>query len=449
MQVTVYSNFRKEYNSTKQPSGGKTIDVRLKDPTSELAPVFRVHGYDLSHNYLKWGNNYYYIRDKILNTNEEAEYHCEKDVFATYKSDIGVSNQYVTRSASEYDPDVVDGMYATTNSPSGVRKLLTSLSSYISSEGTYVIGIKTSASPSGVKYYAMDRTNYALLTAFMFSDQYFTADDISFDLQKMIMNPMDYISSCYWYPFSLSPGALTRDIMFGYWTCNTAEGHVIPEDYRVFEMSHTISASDIPKHPQHTRGNYLNRAPYTRMYVDVFGFGRTPIDANYLASGDSITVNVAVDLYTGQGELTVECGDFRALRMSSMLGVPIQLSQSTQDLIKPLYNAVTGIAMLTKGHFLGATGQIINAIESCMPQIQTSGSMGSKMAFNESPEIDFEFYKLCDEDNTTIGRPLCKPRRINTLRGYIVCENVDLLTSANLEEKKEIISVMESGFFYE
>ena len=64
MVIEAYSGFTKKPNSTKQPSGsGTQLDVRLKENCSVLNPIFIVNGYNLSHNYIKWGSRYYFIDD--------------------------------------------------------------------------------------------------------------------------------------------------------------------------------------------------------------------------------------------------------------------------------------------------------------------------------------------------------------------------------------------------
>ena len=446
MQITCYSNFAKRNNSTKQPTGGTVKTVVLKQPTSVLNPTFILNGTDTSYNYIKWGNRYYFVDDARILSNEHTEYICSTDVLATYKDVIGTSSQYVVRSSAASNGNIVDNRYPTTAKPTGQRILLSNLQVPISSTGTYVIGVKTGDSNTGIKYYALNEANFEALTSFMFSDSWFTAQDITFELQKMLCNPMDYISSCYWYPFDLVGSVAGVLINFGYWQCNNARGVRIFEAGRIREWYHS---QDLPTHPQSARGDYLNGAPYTQMYVDVFGFGRLPIDPNIFINNRSCTVNVAVDLYTGTGELTVECGNFRALRSSVMFGVPIQLSQSTQDLIKPLYNTVSGAAQFAVGKYLGAAASIGNAVLSTVPQIQTSGSFGSKMAFNELPELDIIWYPIVDEDNATLGRPLCEIRQISTLSGYMECANVDVASVGTKSEKDAIVRFMEGGFFYE
>ena len=81
MQITLYSGFSKRLNSLKVPTSGTDKNVVLKNPTSEMRPVFILTGYNLAWNYIKWGASYYYVDDIIILNKEQAEYHCEKDIF--------------------------------------------------------------------------------------------------------------------------------------------------------------------------------------------------------------------------------------------------------------------------------------------------------------------------------------------------------------------------------
>lgn len=450
MVIEVYSGFSKKINETKQPSGaGRQINVRLKDSTSVINPIFLVNSYNLTDNYVKWGSRYYFIDDINIVGNEVAEYICSTDVLATYKTNIGSSSQYVLRSNASSDGSISDDKYPTTNNPRGVRQLLTQLDAAISSAGTYVIGVKNGAATTGVTFYALNEANFGLLTAYMFSDMWLDATDISQTLQKMLCNPMDYITSCYWFPFDLTTGYATETIRFGYWTAGNAAGRKLAENARVITINDVVTLQD---HPQLSRGSYLNGSPYTQVYIDVFGFGRIPVDANLFVRDRGCVVQTNVDLFTGLGELYVEAGSsgyYRALRYSTMFGVPVQLSQVTQDLIKPMYNSIKALTQIAAQNKVGAAASIADAIASSTGQVQTSGAFGSKIAFLKSPSIDLVWYLLVDEDNATIGRPLCKIRQISTLGGYMVCENVDIELPATSTEKRMVVDFMEGGFFYD
>ena len=81
----------KRINSTKQTfTASKTLDVKLKDPCSMRAPVFRVKGLTKSvlYNYMQWENKYYWIDDIVYKTFDIQEVYCHLDALATFRSHI-------------------------------------------------------------------------------------------------------------------------------------------------------------------------------------------------------------------------------------------------------------------------------------------------------------------------------------------------------------------------
>ena len=81
----------KRINSTKQTfTASKTLDIKLKDPCSMRAPVFRVKGLNKSvlYNYVQWENKYYWIDDIVYKTFDIQEVYCHLDALATFRSHI-------------------------------------------------------------------------------------------------------------------------------------------------------------------------------------------------------------------------------------------------------------------------------------------------------------------------------------------------------------------------
>lgn len=453
MVIDVYSGFQKKPNSTKQPSSPRaSLTVRLKEPCSVLNPVFLLAGYNLSDNYVKWGNRYYYINDIVIIGNELAEYHCSTDVLATYKINIGASTQYVTRSAVAYDEDIVDSAYISKSSPTHTLVDLPNIhNAFNISNGEYIIGIKNADSANGVAYYGLRAPVFKKLAALMFSSSWLDATDITMNLQKLIVDPMQYIASVYWYPFDVTPtGVQAQGVKFGFWDATTWDasilGYLLDDSTRIKSVTDPIT---LPDHPQISRGKYLNGSPYTQMILDVFGFGRVPVEPNMFVRSRSASVQVSVDLFTGVGELVMESTNGRVIKETAMVGVPIQLSQVTEDLIRSSIVTMKAGGDLIHGHLLGSVSGIYDAISMAMPQVRTTGSSGSVIAYNKTPQINMIFYNITDEDNAQLGRPLCTPRTINTLSGYIQCERSDLDISASPSEKEQIVSYMDGGFYYE
>lgn len=446
MVIDVYSGFSKAINSTKQPSGGRSITVTLKEGCSVLNPIFILHGYSLADNYVKWGSRYYYIDDIVILHNEVAEYHCSTDVLATFKSDIGASTQYVTRSASSYNLKVMDNKYPTLADTDENIVDLSGISSGIDTDnGTYVLGLKSKDTDTGVAFYAMTPAQFGQFCAFLYGDSWLTAQDISVTLQKMLVDPFDYIISCNWYPFDISYA--TRDVYFGFFDWTGQQMARIPESGRLKSF---LASGTLPEHPQVARGSYLNASPYTRLELDLYAFGKAVLDPNRFLDSRSFSVNLLIDLFTGVGTVKVQSTTGIVYQACATCSVPIQLSQTRTDLTRPLISLAGAAVGYATENYLGMSASIADAVKGALPQISSIGAVGSisAYAFN-NPKIDCIFYRIADEDLAEIGRPLCAPRTISSLSGYLECDNVDLDTAASKAEKQEIISYMQGGFFYE
>lgn len=438
--------FNKKLNSTKQPSGsGTSVSAVMKDNTSVLSPHFILKDFNTSWNYIKWGSRYYFVDDIVLLSNSHAEYVCRTDVLATFKSVIGSSSQYVLRAASQYNPYIVDTKYPAKASASLSQTLLSGLA--VDSTGIYVIGIiSENDSENAVTYYTLGPSNFSALMQALFDTSYLNAQDISTELQKELVNPMQYVTSCYWFPFTAQQAAGDMaQIKFGWWDSGVYAGK-LSESGRIVSLEATFS---LPGHPQVSRGNYLNDAPYTRHTLNCYTFGSIPLDPAPFADGSAGAIQIDVDLYTGIAQMYVACNGSRLFTTVSQFGVPIQLAQSQGNIVSGALSALGGAVGLAYGNVVGFAQGIASAVEAAMPQVQSQGANGSKVAFLQTANIVSQFRQLVPEDNAQIGRPLCDVRTISTLSGYILCEEADLDFAGSASEKEQVISYMNSGFYYE
>lgn len=459
MQITLYSGFSKEMNSTKQPTGsGTTLDVYLKEPCSVMHPVFKVTGYNLSYNYIKWGSRYYYVDDIIIVHNDLAEYHCTFDAMATFKSEIGLSTQYILRSASAYDLNIIDTFYPIEASQTELAESPTQDPGWTHSisGGQFVIGVMgNSAGPNGgaVTYYAISSAGMSAITNYLLDEtNYSGVTDITPDLLKCVFNPLEYIVSCLWFPFEIASLG-TETINVGWWDITGVNATKLSSPIYTRNLSFNI-----PKHPQAaTRGNYLNMQPYSKYVCNMGPWGVIPINNSQLIGETSLSFEMTVDLYTGSGRLSQVTSDVLAYAAEHtvQVGVPIQLGQNVlnqgalSNLTSGIGQIATGIATGGGGHILGGT---ITSIASVMELSQpTSTSMGSNgtIAFSTLFRLVGEFLLIADESLSKNGRPLCAPRQISTLSGFIQVHNADVDISGSPAEKNVIIGYMEGGFFYE
>lgn len=458
MVIEAYT-FSKKMNSTAQPSGsGTQLNVVLKENTSVLNPHFLVHAYNFAHNYIRWGSRFYFVDDIVSISNDMAEYICRTDVLATYKSDIGASSQYVTRSASTYDGDIIDMLYPTecditqtaqgaTQDPGWTHDI---------NSGCFVIGVmgKNAGQNGGaVTYYAVTPAAVQAITNYLLDPQNLNVTDISDALLECIFNPMQYIVSCLWFPFTLSLGS--DPIHVGWWTIATPSGSCAEISDAVYTRNISFT---IPKHPQASaRGNYLNMMPFSRYMLNAGPWGIIPIDNSLLLDDTSLDCFMNVDLYTGTGRLSVVGSQALTYvqEFVAQIGVPVQLGQNmlNQGALSSMVSGAGGfVAGALSGNLaqmLGSgTGAIVSAAELSQSVPATVGSNGS-LNFNTQFNLIGMFYKVVNDDNVQHGRPLCQVKTISSLSGYVLCENADLSSAASPIEKDAITSYMNSGFYYE
>lgn len=453
MVIEAYSGFSKKPNSTKQPSGGTSITVRLKDGCSVLNPVFLLTGYNLSHNYVKWGSRYYYIDDIVIVGNELAEYHCSTDALATFKSDIGSSSQYILRSASAFNGRIVDNYYPAKALNTHAAEMITS--PFDKNNGTYVIGMQGKGSGGNggaVTYYAGNAAAMKALVNYMLnSAASYQVSEISEELLMCIFNPLQFIVSCMWFPFSVP--TMNGDVNCGWWIVNGSS--LRPIASLDWGTNFTIS---IPKHPKAaSRGEYLNLAPYSKYLLEAGPWGIIPLDNFNLIDSSELYCDYKVDLMTGSGRLNIKYRDKTAYSniQTAQIGVPIQLGQNVLNQ-GALTGAGTGIINTIKsaisgdvgGMLFNGVGAIGNAAASSQAVPSMLGSNGT-MAFFNGFGILADFLDVVDDNNTENGRPLCEVRTVSSLSGYMICENADVDTAASPEEKAAILSAMNGGFYYE
>lgn len=476
MQITLYK-FTKKPNSTKQPTGGLTITGQLKDETSFLNPVIQFSPVVLSggtftpnlYNYAQiilW-QRYYYITDwKYCNGVWECS--MTVDVLASFRSEIGDTNTYIIRSASQYNGRIVDSFYPTTCVCNIIKQSLTSEIYHTTvNNGTFVLGVinnSTSTNKMGaIIYYALTSTQMKTLLEYMFSDNIYNAsniNDISEGLYFSLFNPFQYIISCMWFPWPPSAfGTVTETLNIGYWSSNVGDAVIVNQIVKEIGFH---SVTHIAQHPQSARGEYLNHAPYTRLTLYYPPFGEIPIDTNFVQFGSNSYVygKIFIDHVTGIADLYVTITDgydiqttadpFRYATMrTAQIGVPIQLSQVQSDYYSSLAGVAGAFGAGASGNIGGIFSNIFSSIQSIMPKVSNLGANGSMVEIIEPPYLIVEQQQMVDENLSEFGRPLCATRSINQLSGYIKCGEADHQFSGTKAESDEINRFMKEGFFYE
>ena len=566
----------KRLNSTKivtQVAGDFGLTVEIKDVTNLFTPTLIISadrftdGLGHIKNPMKYVychisdfDRYYFVRSWswILGRWECA---LEVDVLATFKTQIGNSSMYVLRSASQCDPDIVDTKYpvkavgADTSYQGATYGTVynvwnTNIYGNDVTAGFFRVSIvnNDSSAIGAVSHYAISGTVMAELMNKLYSSPSWaniTDANISTDLQKMLLNPMQYITSVIWIPTGFNTTGQTpiHTIPYGWWSI-TLTGDV----YRITTgtMAKSVTESiPVTHHPQYdSNKHWLQLSPYTTaaMYFTPFGF--IPIDTSKIYDATHIDLEVRVDIITGKGTLilsshktvggtTTYGGTFYTT--TAQVGVPMTIAQMAVDM-SALGQASTwvgaaGIALATGGlqdslkdlknglidgvrdifsntqvknalSFAGGgiggvinsgistamsktlaqgsavaneitagiqrglgqaqpetslldslkqiAGDIGSAALACAGTCSSSGSSGGFAALSEMLYIQWYFQKIVDQDPTHYGYPLCKTVQINTLSGFVLCQNADdLVVSCTPAERQALLAFMEAGFYYE
>ena len=487
MQIILYKNFAKKDNSTKQPDNtvqSDTFDCVLKDNTSVTDPVVvldlsdKVNFTKYTYAYIPIFGRYYFVVDMVSDgLLWDIVLRC--DVLATYKSDIGASTLYVLRSAAAYDGDLVDNYYPIgvthTNQRVTADNPLTAHGSnaYVDiNGGCFILGIvgatgslTSNAIYGSVTYYAFPRAAMDQLVRKLldnnFLENYYDSSDMSIELQKSIVDPLQFIKSCVWVPVpysEISSTAVGQLYAFGMEITfsNTSVKQIAGNPpQKVFAVSLTI-----PKHPlAASRGVYMNTEPFSRYQLLFPPFGLFDLDSSVICSGTSLSLNVYLDLITGSATLRgAGEGDGKYLmNAKSQVGVPINLTQVTYDylgaagsfaggLIGMVSNAVAGNLA---GASMSALGMIGSAVDAMRPAVSSLGGNGGFSDISGRVTLAAQFYHMPQEDNANAGRPLGENRQLSTLPGFQKIMDGDVTIAGTAGEQAMIKSYLEGGYYYE
>jgi hypothetical protein len=410
--------------------------------------------------YIPTFNRYYFIREWTF---QNALWYAslEVDVLATWKIQIGASTCYILRSSQEHNGAIMDTTYPATGASTYEESQVTD-SPWTTDDiqnGIFVVGI----AGQNTTYYLFTYDALQLFFDYLFSDVY-AADltdnwSITYPQLKAQTNPLQYITSIMWMPF-ISTGTDVSTIRVGWVDVPVAAWRVDGSGLRYGQIDFAVR-----RHPQSGRGSYLNNAPYSSYNLFYPPWGTIPLDPDLVANSNTISAIWGVDLRTGQGTLTIGCGNGETVEhiMSwthSQVGLHYQVSQVVNkgygigNTFAPVMSALTSAAV---GNLVGAaTGAISSTVSqigdfaaSKIPSATTIGSNGGMDSLRGTPALQYEWKNVVSEDNNHRGRPLCENRRIDTLSGFIMVSDADINLSATQEEQSSVRAHLEGGFFYE
>lgn len=366
-------SFEKKKNSTKRPvlSDGTTMSGEMKSDFSPLAPVVTFNLSDATHipayNYAyiaEFQQRYYFITDWLF-VGGLWRATMAVDVLATYKDDILSSNQYVSRAKSLNPGDIIDASYPALTSITRQQDVTTMSSFWGTSyeSGTIILGVVGSSSYTvgANTYYAMSVLAFSYFMGQMLNNPNWlniSATEISTDLQKALINPTQYITSCIWLPLfwedvvyydTSIPSNFTKTIRCGWWDFQMPSGEgtgaytarILHNPLSLYyDYMRKTGGWSIQKHPQAaTRGKWLNLSPYSKYTLYCPPFGVFDLDTVDLMNATTLTLEVKVHYYTGDAVLRVLIDDVNfpnqnipILKVNANVGVQLPVGQIAMNL---------------------------------------------------------------------------------------------------------------------
>lgn len=489
----VFYAFAKRINSTKIPGNGREVEGNIFEPCEILAPVLIIspNNYNITYNYVKIPEfeRYYFIKSWEFSG---GRYYatCAVDVLASHKTQIGETTQYVLRSASEFNEYVIDTKYPQLASPKRTYIALPTPFKKFNS-GNIVVGIIGGESGgTGVSYYVMTPGKFSEFRKKVMSALPAVPEgetlEISDTLGKMLYNPYQYVVSAMWFPFNNVPTGAPSTIYCGFF--NTEISAPILDNT---SGNYVINSESIPDHPQIARGKWLNGEEHRQIIVHYPPFPDLIIPSMVGAGASNVTLSILTDFISGQASLTADysAAGGKTMKVSAMgvLGVPLMLAQVTPTLNTP-QNAIMRAGGQIVSDPVGTIGDWgdklfgwlkppdpwadprireiarqdgvdLDAAKSTKSSVanpfltynvSVTGTTGCTVYSSFPHYIEVTYMLLSDEDNARIGRPLCAPKKINTLSRYFVCATGTFeISGAMYAENVAISGFLTSGTYWE
>lgn len=406
MKIRFYTDFKKMNNSTKKPKDDQlpsiTYDGWFKEATSINTPVMQIDitpkttPLDFVYCYIEDLGKYYFVQDIVSRTNKIWDYYLVEDCLATWRDKILNSSQYVIRSLmTKTDKSFVDDqMVLSADYEYHDVKIDGFIDTSTVTDGCFCLGIQKDGAESGA-FVAGSVSYYILSPA---SLQQFINALISLDLSgdtglsKMAtfsaVNPIQYIVSCVWLPFTLNriiaqTGNGAESIGVLDWNSGV-NGYRVKNTAIYSDRGHVL-VSDIPKHPQKAGYGRWVDVQASQYALTLRGYGQIGLDPIITGACDQIIGDQYIDVTSGASVLKVY-GKWTAnnytqfqSQMNAQLGVSIQLSQIQKDIYATatIMGSSVPVAMIDAvGGTQALTGAISNIAQSLDNAINASTGSG-------------------------------------------------------------------------
>lgn len=459
--------FAKKRNSTAQPdmTGWAEYAVTLKNGSDLVNPSIYLHipeAEAVNYNYAYMLGSYYYIVQKSMDRKDLCTMQLQKDVLASYKSEIGSSNLFILRSSATYDGNIIDNHYPTTGN---IYYGHSEDDTYTPAWATYgtgqyivnVMGMASASTGSSTLWKLTPAKFREFITGLYTNIDGVQLSDVKAAVMKLLGgSPEKLVSSAMWFPALNFATAAEENIVVGTWDSGV-RGNLITDPL----FSLTPIELNIPKHPQASnRGAFLNLAPYSTYTLTLPIFGSINIDTTLIKDESTLYINIKVDATNGQAKARVHAGNGPIIAdLTAQLGssIPLQGQSNGASMLSGITSTLAGLAGAALAPAGAAAGAVISAgasgigtaVNALTGTSCSVGSAGGALALMVAPQLNSVHLCVTDEDNLNNGRPYCRQSTPAALGGYMTAYKAPLSVSATVPEVDEIQNYLTSGFYYE
>lgn len=491
LTVRFYSTFKKDTNSTKHPVDSGTTypstsyNCEVFEPCTFRNPVFIIRSNSNNTLMKSWSYAYvpdwaacYWVSEKEF-MDGQIYVRCEIDPLATYRSDIRSSSQFVLRSASFQDEHIVDLQYPVIKQKQQVSTVLAAASNPFKTninDGVFVLGITSKAAAAGS---SLGSTYYISMTpsqmqsfmgALMNNDSWLNIDpnEISTDLVKVILNPIQYIQSIKFFPLApsaLQSGSLINSLPIGWWSISANHYKAFSGSNQVIKLSFELV---VPKHPQaNSIGDYLNYEPFSSYKLRLPIVGEVELPSR-VGTTDKVEVIYNLDIPSGYATVIVNslitspATTYEEATFTTAAAVDIPLAQISKDIVGTVQSAVSTVGSIgsavgsflsfnyggTVAHAANAVNSAIDtAVEAVKPLPAFVGSAGHVGAYKAiEPALYNNYSTVADPDIGLFGSPLCQVKTLSTCSGITVIASPHVEAAGAAKQDLETIeTIMATG----
>lgn len=466
MQIKYWSNFSKRVNSTKQPTGGTTVDVVLKDECDILAPSFILNTTNFDINYVQAFGNYYFAQTFNLD-GHRTEIKCSLDHLATFKSQIGSYTGLIEFCSASSDVTITDPRNHPTDLIDATATTFTLSGVSFNTVGGYIIGVLSDAvtgTVGVVDYYTMTTQEMKDFCQELYSQSF-----VHQLLDEMFYSSIESLVSCIWLPMT-GIGGSTEHIHIGRAVMQSGQGGHITD--RIVSFSSGLTTLNFSSNSGGAGSSmtYLEKAPYCTgiLYLPFIGF--VPIDMDVAAFTKSISIDGYIDILTGDIVYNIKYGAYRVSTYNGNIATKIPISAASFDAVGVAAGSLTsigglgaaligGIKGLGAKAILGGLGAAVGGGLSAAKSSElhtminggNSSAIGAKLGtspyaiiFQNEPEVTNLLSYQAQH-----GMPYFKVGTVSACGGYVQTADASVSIPGDGAEQDVVNNYLNSGIYYE